>query len=191
MDNSIDKLKDLIDKRISRGKNSGIEIFIIWGVIVLAGYLVNIFLYRSGLVIAIMLLIGAAVQTLYVRIKVKTSGFVILWKKDLNYLWIFTVAVIIIAGVVFPGIVKIYPEDTGTALSLFFIAPAMFITGLLLEKRSVMIGSAVFIIAAIFISLPFPQYRSIVIISAIILGTIAPGIAGKISDRSSQKADSK
>jgi FtsH-binding integral membrane protein len=183
MDETIDRLKDLIEKRKNRERQSSGEIFILWGFIVLAGYLVSRFLILSGFVILAALAAGIVFQVLFLKRKREKAGFTMIWKNNLNYLWIFIVILMVVTGGFFPAVIKLYSSTAGSAIIFFLCAAGIFISGLLLRKWSIGIGSIVFIIAAVFMALPFPGDKSFVIIPALVLGMIVPGIICLVTDK--------
>jgi hypothetical protein len=182
MDETLDKLKELIEKRKERIKSAGSEIFFFWGLILLAGSLVRAFLFISEWVSVITMIAGIAVQIIYIRSKRMGKGYVNLWKNTLNYMWIFIVIIIIIAGVIFPAC-NLYSGQAGSALSFLFASPGAFLSGIWLKKWSFKFGSLVFIIASIFIALPFPENKILVILPAYFLGLVIPGLTGKLEER--------
>ncbi len=186
MDKTFDKLKDLIEKRKVRIKNSGSEIFIIWGVILLAGYIVKAFIIKSEWVFLITMISGIIAQVAFIAVKKKAKGHELLWNNTMSIMWIYTILIIILLGEVFPVYFKLYSDQAGTVLIYLFVCPALFISGLWLKKWSIKLSCFVFILASIFMVLPFPENKTIVIIAVIILGLIIPGIAGKLEEKYSR-----
>ncbi len=122
MNDTMEKLQKLIDKRKERNNYSGGDLFIIWGCIILASQFFQIFILNSFWVSVAAIFIGAFFQFTYIKLHRIKSGYIIMWKNSINYMWLFTLTVMLIAGWLFPNISKLYSSSTGIVLVFFFLS---------------------------------------------------------------------
>lgn len=183
MDKNLDKLKDLIEKRKKRIKRSGGEIFTIWGLIILSSFLIKTFLVNSQWVSFFAMAAGIVIQIAYVKIRSRAEGLEMIWNNDLNFMWIYIIIIMIIAGLILPGYFKLYPPAAGSALMFFFAAPGAYITGLWIKKWSIKLSTVIFILASVLMVYPWPGNRVLVFPAAIILGMIVPGITSQFEGK--------
>ncbi|MGA2142114.1 MAG: hypothetical protein ABSG94_06780 [Brevinematales bacterium] len=188
MDKSLDRLKAMIEKRKENIKRSGSEIFAIWGLVLLSGLLVKSFLINSEWIKYITILAGVIIQIAYVKIRYKKEGLELVWNNDMNFMWIFMVIIIVIAGIIFPVYFKLYSPDTGSALMYFFAAPGVFISGLWLKKWSIKFSTVIFILAAVLLALPWQVNKIAINIASIVLGLIIPGIMSRFEGKDSSQS---
>ncbi len=118
MNDTMEKLQKLIDKRrngiIIRG-----AIYLLSGGIILASQFFQIFILNSFWVSVAAIFIGAFFQFTYIKLHRIKSGYIIMWKNSINYMWLFTLTVMLIAGWLFPNISKLYSSSTGIVLVFF------------------------------------------------------------------------
>jgi hypothetical protein len=73
---SLDKLKELVEKRKERGKLCGGEFFAIWGVLNLITYGINLFIADNIYSWVIMIIVGILIQLFYGKLLFHKEGYI-------------------------------------------------------------------------------------------------------------------
>src|SRR5208283_3990667 len=121
-DETLNKIKDLVEKRKARVKNTGGEMFAFWGTWALCGYFTYFFIWMSIFVWIIMILVGLAVQIIYVRYLETKAGYKIFWFGNASQFWVFNVVMMPFIFYIFPDLLKIYPSIATIPIMLLWLS---------------------------------------------------------------------
>ncbi len=172
--NSIEKLKEIVERREERETLVGGEIFAGWGVLAIITHNLFNLLFPNVLLWVGMLVIGILAQTIYTLLAYK-NGWSSFWGKMLSAFWIFLTAIFILIVYVYPFLLKLYPPKAIYPLNLLMLSIGMYVSSEIATKFSFKVGSVVFLISS-FLTAYNIDLTFIVFNVAILLGLIVPGI---------------
>ncbi len=178
---SIDKLRQLVEKRRSRGIAGG-EIFAMWGFLNLISFTIHYFFINSIIIWIVMLGIGIILQIFYVKFFLNNKGYQLFWFGKINNLWIFMLVLLPFIFIVFPFLLKLYTSYCIYPLILLWLSIGMFVSGLIVEQWSMKIAGMIFLASSILLSFFMDKWNIIYPLS-IIFGLIIPGIWSKYEEK--------
>ncbi len=181
-DDSVNKLKDLVNKRKSRGRIAGGEIMSFWGILIIAAMAVFTYMWPSTFVWVIALAAGIIAQISYFRLKASDSGFSLFWFGNLKYLWLFMLLLLPFLFYIFPFLLNVYPPRAINPLIFLWISIGMFASGLIVEHVSIITGGLILLLLSI-LSAVFIDYWTIIFYSGMISGVIIPGIWSRYEEK--------
>jgi hypothetical protein len=179
---TVEKLKKLVEKRKSMEKVAGGEIFAMWGILNIIAFTVFNFIRYSILVWVVMISVGIITQILYVRYLESKSGFRLFWTNKINELWIYMIVLLPFIFFVFPFLLKIYDPWSIFPLISLWISIGMFASGIIVNQLSMKIGGFVFLISSI-LTVKFLDLWFIIYPASVVCGLIIPGIWSKYEEK--------
>ncbi len=180
--NTINNLKDIIEKRENRNKETGGEVFAFWGIINVIALIIYRFIIPSNMIWLIMVLLGIIVHISFQRQRRKREGYSTFLTKTLFEIWIFIVVILPITFYIFPVILKMYNTDVVVPIVALFLALGMFISGVITRKWSLRAGGGIFLIGSILLALN-PENKFLYYLLAHIFGLIIPGMISNIEKK--------
>ncbi len=181
--NSIEKLQNIIENRKRRVNYSGGAIFIIWGLLILSSMFIHKYLLHYEWIFFIVVVIGIIFQVLFLRYLRIKAGYKTLWRNTVNYMWFIILLIIIIVGLLFTSVIKLYSINAGNTLIFFYLAPGMYLSGLILDNWSLKTGGFIFIIFSILIAMDNSKNSITLQMLGMIFGQIIPGIFSILEDK--------
>lgn len=180
---SMNKLQKLVKERKQRSKICGGEVFAIWGGLNLIAFLVNQFLIDSLAVWLLMLVVGIMIQVFYGLNLKRNECRELFWTKNINYLWLHLIVLLPLLFYVFPFLLKIYHAAAIFPLIALWLSLGMFLSGIMVEQKSMIAGSAVYVLTAVLMAF-FPDRILIFYPASSVFGLIIPGIWSKYEEKS-------
>jgi hypothetical protein len=180
---SMDKLQKLVKDRKQRSKIAGGEVFAIWGGLNLLAFFINQFLIDSVYVWLVMMVVGIIIQLVYGKYLKIGECKELFWTKNINKLWLFLIFLFPVLFYVFPFLLKLYHPAAIFPLIALWISLGMFLSGMLIEQKSMLAGSGVYILTAVLMAF-FSDKILIIYPLSTVFGLIVPGIWSKYEEKS-------
>ena len=171
----VDKLKDLVEKRDNRGKDSGGEIFIIWGCIILACYGTQLLFPGYALILSLIFMgSGILFQIVYLSGLEKKQGYRH-FDKILSGIWLGVVGALMYSTFYFGYFLKMIDGRAVFSVQYFLLAAGMTFSGIFSGKVP-FYCSAIFLLAVSILNALFFQWNHIIFFSAYSLSFVVMGI---------------
>ena len=183
---SMDELKNMIQKRKARERLVGGEVFAFWGLLNIITYLVYQYVFTSFWVWIIMVVAGISTQIIYVREMKKKLKYKLMWSHRVSILWLGFVLMLPLLFYVYPQVFKIYSQKAVLPIISLGITLGLFSTGLMTLQKSWYFAAGIFLTASIS-SGACIKAQGWIFMGAMVFGFVIPGIWSKYEQRKIEK----
>jgi hypothetical protein len=178
---TIEKLKKIVEKRDQLKNKIGGEIFAYWGILSILAYFIFIFAFDHLSLWIIFMVIGWVGSFIIIFLKTRKNYYSFAWHNAMKELWIGIHIAIILLGIVFPFIFHVYSPLYISAVVSLLCGVGMLATGALLKRWSIRAGGIILLFFSIILAaLPYIWF---LYPAAIGLGTILPAIWSKLEEK--------